>query len=455
VLETGLAADPVVHRQATLAGVAARVAQLGVIVHALFLPISLAPVQLGILAALAGVAVAAYAARGGAGGVWVRSPLDLAAALIAAAQLLAIAVGWTTGWAPRELETITRWKPVLAPVVLLAALSLPWPGDDEGAPRRRAVRALLAWCAGAAVASVVGIVQATASVDLVHVIGRRPEPLLADVPYWPGRHAAVGFYPWYPQFAHNLVPPLSLAGALALAAPLPRRVRLALGAGAALAFAAVVATVSRGAWASLVVVVGVVLLLLGGRLARLGLPLAAAALVLVSFSHGGLRARLSNAFDEGVNADREIMRAACLDIVREHPLGVGPGNFRRVADPHFDLVRKDYPLRTGCHLMPLTQVIEGGPLLPLAWLAGAAIFAGAFLRWRRGGDALARAASVGALAALASFAVNGLFHDVHRESHATWALGLALGLAAVLARPAGGALTAPARPAGTPPARSP
>jgi hypothetical protein len=409
----------------------ARAAHAGVFLHAVALPLTLAGVQIGILVAIGALVLTRLLGRR-----WVRSGLEAPLLLAAGGMLLAVAVAAALGLPPR-LASATRWKPVLAPIVIAAALAFPVPGEDAEAPRRRALAAVLAWCGGAALASTVGIGQAALGIDLLYASGWRAAPRLAPVPQWPGHFAAVGFYPWYPQFAHNLAPPLALAAGLVLGAPVGRRPRAALALGAVLAAAAVTLTVSRGAWLSLVAVLGV-LFALSGRWPRRVVAGAAAVLAAVSLLHPGLRVRLEVAHTAGVNVNRLELLRVCEAVRQDHPLGVGPGNFTRAANPYFDALAPG-AVRTGCHMTPLGLLVEGGPPLALAWAAAGLLLVRTLLRWRRRGDALARAAAAGGLAALVAFAVNGLFHDVHRESYALWALGFALGIAAVLAGPRAGA----------------
>jgi hypothetical protein len=414
----------------------ARLAFLAVLTHAFFLPISLPGVQIGIGVALAAVALAALGGARPFRATGLEAPL----LLLAAASLAATVIPLATGMGFPGLEAATRWKALFSPIVLVPALLLGVPGEDAGAPRRRALAAVAAWAAGAAVASTIGIVQATLGIDLLHVVGYRKVPLLPEVPFWPGHYAAVGFFPWYPQYAHSLVPGLAFAAALALGARASTRWRVAVGAAAAMATLATALTVSRAAWGSLVVVVVVLLALAPGRVRRRAIPALVAALVAVTLLHPGLRIRLSGALGTDVNHNRLLFGRVCTEMWRDHPLGVGVGNFTAPANGYFEALFPGYPTRTGCHLTPLSLLVEGGPLLLGAALVAAFLLVRAILRWRARGDETVRAAAVGALAALAGFAANGLFHDVHRESHAMWPLGFALGVAALLAHaPAGDA----------------
>lgn len=406
-----------------------RLAFVAVLAHAFFLPMSLPGVQIAIVIALVAVALAV---KGGAR-PFRATGLEAPLLLLTAASLVATVTGVATGMGFPGLEAVTRGKALLSPFVLVPALLLGVPGEDAAAPRRRAFAAVGAWGVGACIASAIGIVQATFGIDLLHVVGYRKVPLLPDVPFWPGHYAAVGFFPWYPQYAHNLVPGLAFAAALALSARASRRWRLAVGAAAALATLATALTVSRAAWGSLVVVALVLLALAPGRVRRRAIPALGVALVALTVLHPGLRIRLAGTLGADVNHNRLLFGRVCSEMWRDHPLGVGAGNFTEPSNAYFEALFPGYPIRTGCHLTPLSLLVEGGPLLLGAWIVGFALLVRAILRWRARGDATVRAAAAGALAALAGFATNGLFHDVHRESYAMWPLGFAFAVAAALA----------------------
>jgi O-antigen ligase len=419
-------------RRALVARWATHAARAGVLLAATALSFSLAATQIGLLVALLGL----VARRASGHRAWSRSPLDLPALLAAGAAVLSLALAAAAGVAPASALGELRWRALLMPILVLSALEASLPGEDPAAPRRRALALVAAWAAGACLPSALAWVQSANGFDLLHALGLRAEPVLAPAPRWEGRYAAVGLFRWYVYLAHNLLPPLALAAALALAAPLRRAARALLGTAALAAAAAVALTTSRAAWAALAVAVAVVLALSGGRLARRGLPLALAAFLAASLAHPGLRARLTHAFAAGENADRATLWAICADVARDHPLvGTGYARFTPVAEAYFDRRFPGALIRTGCHDTPFTLLVEGGPLLLAAFAAAFALAVRAFVRWRRTADALGRAAAAGALAALAGTLVNGLFHDVHLESHAMLALGVTLAAAAALARP--------------------
>jgi hypothetical protein len=411
--------------------VAARVAHAGVLVAAVFLPISTDVPEYALLVAL----LALGAERTTGLSVHRRSGLDLPVALAVGASLAALGIALATGLPAPHLELATRFRSYLAPVIVLSALSLPLPGDGPDAPRARAVRVLLAWCLAVLAASAVGIVQGAAGIDPLHALGLRRIERLPPVPGWPGHFAATGFFSGYARFGQSLFAPLLLAAALALSGGLSSRRRLLLGATAAAATVAVIFTSLRTGWAS-VAVGGVVLLALSrGRLRAAGLPLAAGAGSL-ALLHPGLRGRLAALLAGEGNGDRETIWRVCAAVWRDHPLGVGPGNFEALAPRYWAALAPGTQVMPGCHSAPLQLLVDGGPLLAAAGVAAVALAARPF--WRAARDArdpLARAAATGALAAIAAFSVSALVHDVHRAPQVAGSAGLALGLAAILALP--------------------
>ena len=416
----------------------ARLAFAGLCVHAAFLPVSIAGMQIGLGVSLAALVVLALLGRR----TWAHGPLDLPLLSFAGAALLSIAVAWAAGSPPVGWFEATLWKSALSPLVVLSAVSLAQPGDGEGGgpARRRALLALSIWAAASLVPSALAWVQHFTPFDPLYAMGLRAEPRLAQAPRAPGRWAAMGLFHWYQRLAHNLTPPLLLAAALALQGGLPRRRRLLLGVAGAAAAAAVGLTMSRAAWVALAAGAGVLALAAGRRLARLALPATAAVALALVLLNPSLRERLSHAFDPQENADRGTIWKVCAAVVKDHPVaGVGFGNLPRRSLPYYDRLAPTYPLRAWCHDAFFSAWAEGGPIL----LGGVLLYWGglflAFARRRRqappGPDgALARAAAAGALAGLAAMLLNSLAHDIFYASESMYGLGFALGIAAGLTR---------------------
>jgi O-antigen ligase len=409
-----------------------RVAWAGIAAHAAFLPISVAGMQIGLGVALAALTLARLAGQP----IWVRTPIAAPVLGLCAAALVSIPVAALAGSPPVDARDLFFWKALATPVVVLLALEAGDPGEDAEAPRRRAVALVLVWTVAALVPASVAWAQYRTGFDLLHALGFRAAPKAARALWAPGRYAAIGFFSWYPRFAHAMTMVAALAGALAALAPLRARTRVLLAAGALTTAFAVVLTMSRSAWAGLAVAAVIVAGLAQRRTARLAVPLALAAAVAAGASFPSLRARLERALSSESNGDRAVVWRVCAAVVADHPLaGVGFGALPGRARAYYDRMAPDYPVRAWCHDAFFSAWAEGGPILTAAVIGWWVLLARAFLRWRREGDALGRAAAAGALAALAALLVNALVHDVFWSSEPVYAVGFLIGAAAVLARP--------------------
>jgi O-antigen ligase len=397
-------------------------------VHAAFLPLSIAGMQIGLGLALAGLLLR----RLGGAPAWALSGLDLPALLLAGAAAASVGLAALAGLRPVGWHEATLWRSVLAPLVVLWAAEAAGVGDPA-ATRRWALAALSTWAAAAVIPGLLAWPQHLTGFDLLHALGIRDRRVSAPAPFLPGRFAAVGLFTWYQRLAHNLAPPLLVAGAVALLAPLSGRRRALLGGAALLAAMAVVLTTSRAAWLGLALG-GALVLLAGGRRARRVLPLLAAAGLALALAAPSVRARVAAIGLPDFTADRQKIWSVCAAVIRDHPLtGVGFGAFPRRSLPYWERMAPDWTLRAWCHDAFLSAWAEGGPLLCAALVAWLALLAREALRWRRAGG-LGGAAGAGAVAAVAGFAVAALFHDVLHASEGMYGLGFALGVAAALAR---------------------
>ncbi len=455
---------PAVRTHAASAALA-RVAHAGVVVHAATLSVSLSITQIALGAAL-GAVLLAWAAGDRP---FARAPIVVPVLVLTGVAALSVPVAWATGIPPVSLFRATLWKTFLSPLVVLWALALPVPGEDADAPRRRALAALGAWAASALLVGAVAAVQPWTGFDPLYAIGLRDHALrvTAERAAWPDHFHAVGFFGWYALLPQTLIPPLALALALALAAPVPRRLRVLLAAAAVAAAAASLLSLTRVAWIGLGAVLAVLVAGAGLRRAR-AVAAAAVAAAAIAALVPGIRQRLAGGVTLQANADRELIWRVCADVLRDHPAGVGVGNFGAVAGPYFDRLAPWFVARAGCHDAPLMFLVEGGAPLALAAAAYWLLLARAFLRARRAGDALGRAAALGGLAALAGAFANGLFHDTFQSSDVAYAMGFPIAAAWVIARrdrglapspspapPAGKRGRAPVTEAGTAGARSP
>jgi len=455
----------------------ARLAAFAVLAHALFVPISVAGMQIALgfaIAALVGLRLTGVK-------VWAHSALDLPCLALSAAAVVSLGLGALAGSPPVGWHEATLWRAILAAPVVFSAIEAvgvardrragacpppqgaarndslaPPPGGERAgergqsiwnllsSPRSLALTALALWAVAALVPSAIAWAQYWTGFDPLHALGLRAHPVSATVPIYPGRYAAVGFFRWYQRLAHDLLPPLCVAAAVALHGGLRSRwLRLLLGGSALAAAAAVVLTLSRAAWVTLALA-GFVMAMSGARARRRWALLLVLVGCLAMLLHPGVRVRLAHLVTPDATGDRARIWGVCRAVVADRPLtGVGFGNLPRRSVPYWERLAPDYPLRAWCHDSFFSAWAEGGPLLFAALVAFWVLLARAFLRWRRDGDELGRAAALGALAALAAMAANSLAHDILYSSEAMYALGFALAVAAALARRSGPVTLAP------------
>ena len=403
-----------------------RVALLGALVHAALLPISTAGMRIGLGIALAALVLLRVRGRR----AWAHGPLDLPVLLLAGAGALSVAVAAATGSPPSDWHKATSWTIVLSPLVLFSTLRL---GRTEAEVRRRALLLAGAWAVGSFAPSALAWVQYSCAFDPLHALGLRRDVVLAPAPRGGHGYAAVGFFRWYTALAHNLLPPVCLAAALALHRDVPRRLRWLLALAALAAGAAIVLTVSRAAWVTLVLGVALSVLLAGrGWRWALGIVLAAA---IAAAAHPALRARVAAIGEHDAVSDRQLIWRMCGEMVKDRPLtGWGWGNIPARSVSYWERVAPEFPLRAWCHDSFFTAWTEGGPVLAAALVAFWVLLFAAFWRWWRGGG-LARAAAAGALAAMTATLLNSLVHDILQSSESALGLFFAVAVAAAIAAP--------------------
>ncbi len=422
----------------------ARVAWAGLLVHGLFLPISVPGIQIGL-----GVAVAAVIALAATGRrAWTGSILTAPVLVLCAGAVEAIVVPWLAGFPPIRPGDLVFWRAFAAPLGVLLALEAGAPGEDPEAPRRRALVFLGVWAAAAVVPALVAFVQVRTGFDPNHALGLRRVPVRVPAPDAPGRFAAVGFFKWYTRLSYAMLVVAAFAGALAIFGPLRRRWRLLFATSALAASAAVVLGGARAAWGALSFEAAVLALLAGRRVARVALPLVVAGSLAAGLASPGLRARLERLAGAGsANGDRIMTWRVCRELVREHPLtGIGFNALGPRIDPYFERFAPVGKTRDRCHDVLYSAWAEGGPLFALAVAAWWFLLFRGFLRLRRGADALGRAATAGALAGLGGMFVLSLVDDLLWASEAAFAIGALAGAGAVLARPRGGVTASQPRP---------
>ena len=410
-----------------------RLSVLGILVHAVFLPISVAGMQIGLAVSLGALLALRFSGRR----VWARSALDAPCVLLSAAAIVSLGLGALAGSPPVGWHEATLWRAILTPILVVSALEVVGGGpggEREGAARRVAIWALALWAASSLVPSTIAWVQYWTGFDPLHALGLRAEAVRGVVPIYPDRYAAVGFFRWYQRLAHNLIPPICVAAAVAVYGHVSARLRVLLAIAAAAGAAAVVFTLSRAAWVSLIAA-GLLLAIVGGRARRWSI----AGVVLASFAmllHPGVQARLRYLVTvRSANDDRKAIWTVCRAVIADHPItGVGWGNLPRRSLAYYDRLAPWSEMRAWCHDSFLSAWAEGGPLLFAALVAFWLLLLRAFWGKARAGDATGRAASAGAVAALTAMLMNSLVHDILYSSEAMYGLGFALGIAAVLGR---------------------
>jgi hypothetical protein len=420
-------------RSATVRRALASLVFVGVAAHAVFLPISIAGMQIGL--AVAVVAVAALAACGQP--VWRKTVVTAPVLVLCAGAIVAVVIPWLAGFPPLRAADVVFWRGFAAPLGVVLALETGHEGEDPEAPRRRALAFLALWAAAALVPAAIAWIQVRTGFDPNYALGLRRAPYRAPAPGAPGGFAAIGFFSWYTRLSYAMLVVVAFAGALALWAPIGRRLRVLFGASAVAAGAAVVLGGSRAAWGALTAIGLVFALLAGRRVARVAVPLALVMSLAAGVASPGLRLRLARlASSEDANGDRAMTWRVCRELVREHALtGVGFNALGPRINPYFERFAPEGKTRDRCHNLLYSAWAEGGPLFALAvatwWLL---LFRG-FLRLRRRADALGRAATAGVLAGLAALFVMSLMHDILWASEAAFGIGGLVGAGAVLARP--------------------
>ncbi|HWV37023.1 MAG TPA: O-antigen ligase family protein [Vulgatibacter sp.] len=412
---------PETHAGERLQPIFAATARAGLYMHVAFLPIGIAPMQIGL--GIAGLSLLALRLTGRR--VWTRSFLDLPVlALIGAAcasQILAFS--WVGG------NDTMLWRTLLAPLVIVSVLGL-----DPARARSEALRLFAVWGIAALAPSLIAWIQQGRPFDPLFEAGLRKKAIIAAAPKYPGHYAALGFFTWYQRLAHNLTPPLLVLAGVALYGRLDRGRRVAAFAVCAVVASAVFFTFARTSWFGLAVA-GVVLAGFAGRRRAPWILAAGAAIaVAVVALHPGVRGRVTTATDVHTNQDRIGIWRTCETVMKDHPIvGVGFGNLPKVIGPYFDRIAPRTKIRAWCHNTFFTAYVEGGALLALAVASFFALLARGFWKARARSDAIARGACVGALGALAAMLVHSMAHDFFYASESMYGFGFGLAIAAALA----------------------
>jgi O-antigen ligase len=397
-----------------------RLCAAGLLVHAAFVPVSIAGMQIGLGIAALGIALAAAA-----GFRLRKTPLDLPLVALVAVALASDAL---SPYGFPSLSFATLWRSIAGFWIVAHGLSL------LPDPPRRANELLVAAAAGLGVAALVGIAQYRTGLDLIHLAGLRSEHALVEAPGVPGHFGAMGFFTSRLTFGHNASVLCALLLGACAAGALKGGARLfALGA-CLLGLAAVGLTFDRAAYLGLLAAGATLLVALPGdpqkaRNRRLSLALGLVLLLAAVGALPGVRARFASGFNLRGNGDRVFLWSRAQEIIRDHPLsGVGFGNYPRICSAYYDRVDPAFPMRTWAHNSPLSLLAETGPL---GLCAGAAValaaLAALLRRMRRDPHGLA----LGGLAASVAFLGIAQAHDVFYDTKVMYALWLALGVALI------------------------
>ncbi len=397
----------------TARALAIRLAEAGVLVAALFLPLSIVGQQVGggmmALGALGSWAL-------GARRLLPRGIVAPVLAFIAVCLISTLASPVDVPW-----RSWSAWRPVLFVLLVPAAMaSCPRP--------ERLLRASLLLLLGSALlAALLGLWQRKSGFDLNFWLGVRREPIRIEAPGGEG-YAAVGTFNSRLTFSAIEVAVLVLATGLALTAR-TWAARIGSALVAAASAAAVAAAFARAAWIGFFA--GVVALSLGLRrraaLAALGVALLAAG---AGAAIPSIRARAVSAMQTTANSDRLFIWSRAGEVLADYPVqGVGVYAYPIVAGPYYDRHDPLFPMRTWAHDMYLTLLVETGIAGLIAYLW---IFAAVIALARRG---LAedspewRSARLGALGATAALLGVSLFHDVLYDGEVAMTLFFLAGLA--------------------------
>ena len=310
------------------------------------------------------------------------------------------------GWLkPSELG---RWVPYLA--LALPILSV------GAVPRRYFEAAGTAFLSTLMLASVVGLVM--------HGFDLRPGSGVLSFLRVPSAQAWVpdtlravagGFYFHRLKMAHVLLVGIASLAVRQVCLSLPWRRRLLESGALVLLGVTLFYTFARGAWLGLAAVVCVCVLLSGWRW-RAALVMVTLGACLTLMTLPAQRARLLSVADPAASAIRATVWQQAVTVLREHPWGVGLGNYTPLIGRYYDRLEhgQDFP-RTYPHNMVLAAWTETGPVGLTGYVAAWVLFlefCGAAIRRSRAAAPERVAWGATGLAATAALWVVGLTHDV-------------------------------------------
>ncbi|MEK7704427.1 MAG: O-antigen ligase family protein, partial [Myxococcota bacterium] len=336
--------------------------------------------------------------------------------------LAGVAALWLGGEGWLKPTELGRWLPLVAvPVVGVSVASLPvvW-----------ARRAALAFVGALVAASLFAVAQFALDVRPGEMLSRARADLPSQgrLPSNPDRSVAGGFYYHRLKMAHVLLvglAPLVARQLFATLTPRRRAVELVLVAllGVTLALTFTRAALLAGAAAAAATTAFAPR---RWRIAAGGLLVVAAVLLL---SIAPVRERLISSTDRDASDTRAFIWSRAVQVMVDHPLGVGLGNYSTVVERYYGGVDAGRAPRTYPHNIVLGAWAEAGPLglAGFLWAYAAPLVAcAAELRRRRAGVRQVAAAS--GLFALVALGAVGLTHDVLFHNAVALAYASLLGL---------------------------
>ncbi len=321
---------------------------------------------------------------------------------IAAWILAGVAAGLLAGTGLPSARALGPILPMALPLLLL--ISQPSP--------RWLRRAAIAFVVALALASILGVVQYVYNVRPGEFIARTDALALAQgrLPGDLQRTAAGGFYFHRLKLAHVLMIGIAALVARQVVWPLARGRRILELSLLGLLSVALALTFSRAAVVAIVAAIGLGLAARAPRGPLVAGGLAIALLLLSPWAGGADQLAALNP----TVATRGLIWSRAVEVIGDHPLGAGLGQYRLVADRYLEATEPGIvPPGAGAHSLVLTTWAETGPLglagFAWAWL-GLAWFCARRLRDRSATIGEQTWALTGVIALTALWGA-GLMHD--------------------------------------------
>jgi len=330
-------------------------------------------------------------------------PVLAGLAVWAACGLVAIVIGGEGWQKPAELG---RWAPLLlVPLVVVSATGVPAVWLD---------RAAKAFVMALAVACFFGLVQYLFNVRPGEALWRSDAGLAAQgrIPGDASHTVAGGFYFHRLRMAHVTALGVGLLVARQLFAVLGRRRRFVELGLLVVMSVTLLLTYTRGAVLA-VAVAALVSVTLASRRVRLAAIAGLVCAALATVAIPSVRERVVSSGSQEASDVRSLIWSQAIDLIADHPFGIGFGNYAAVVGRYFDAVEPGFASRTYPHNIWLAAWAEAGPLGMGAYVFAYTAFLLACLRHLKAvrnsrGRAAAGTGVFGVIAVL----VIGLTHDV-------------------------------------------